>query len=165
MVTAKEYLSRLRNIDLAINAKQYEVDQLKILATCTGGFSNDDINVSRSKSGDTLERKVVKYVDLEREINENIDTLIDLRHTIIDEIYKLTDSKHIKLLFKRYVEYKHFEKISCEMNYSFDRIRHLHIEALEAFQEEILSHKSTLEHAIAHVSTGQEKKQNVEKSD
>jgi len=140
MINAKEYLSKLRNIEFEITAKQEEIDQLKILATCTGGFSND-INVSKSKTGDSLEIKVAKYVDLEREINDRIDELVDLRHIIISEICKLEDSRYSEILHKRYVKYEKFEQIAVEMSYEYQTIRLLHLEALDAFQE-FLYHKT-----------------------
>lgn len=138
-MTAKEYLSRLRNLDLMIRHKQVELDELKLLATSTGSIANQSEPVSHSSSGDSLERKVIKYIDLDTEITNDIDTLINMRHMVIDEIHSLSDARYIELLFKRYVEYKKFEQISCEMNYDYQWIRELHTRALDSFYEEILS--------------------------
>lgn len=139
-MTAKEYLSRLRNLDLMIRHKQVELDELKIMATSIGSPSGQqDEPVSHSSNGDALERKVIKYIDLDAEITNDIDNLINIRHIIINEIHQLSDARYIEILFKRYVEYKKFEQISVDMGYDYDWTRRLHIDALEEFQQTILS--------------------------
>lgn len=137
MTTAKEYLARLRNADLKIEARRLEIEQLKILATCTGGLNTDQVNVKSSKAADSMAKKVIDFVDKEAELKKDIERLIELRHQIIDMIFKLEDVRYIEVLFKRYVQYKRFEQIACEMSFSYDRARHLHIEALRAFETKL----------------------------
>ena len=140
MTKGKEYLLRLRYADLRVQAKSLEIQKLKELATCTGSVSNaDKLNVISSPSGDSLVNKIINYADKEAELNTEIQELIDLRHRIINEIYSLKENTFIELLFKRYVENKQFERIACEMSYSYERIRHMHSDALKAFELEILS--------------------------
>ena len=76
MTTAKEYLVRLRNADLKIQATRYEIEQLKILATCSGGLNNDQVNVKTSKAADSMAKKVIDFVDKEAELNREIKRLI-----------------------------------------------------------------------------------------
>jgi hypothetical protein len=137
MTTAKEYLARLRNADLKIEARRLEIEQLKILATCSGGLNTDQVNVKSSKAADSMAKKVIDFVDKEAELKKDIERLIELRHQIIDMIFKLEDVRYIEVLFKRYVQYKRFEQIACEMSFSYDRARHLHIEALRAFETKL----------------------------
>lgn len=137
MTTAKEYLARLRNADLKIEARRLEIEQLKILATCSGGLNTDQVNVKSSKAADSMAKKVIDFVDKEAELKKDIERLIELRHQIIDMIFKLEDVRYIEVLFKRYVQYKRFEQIACEMSFSYDRARHIHIEALRAFETKL----------------------------
>lgn len=137
MTTAKEYLARLRNADLKIEARRLEIEQLKILATCSGGLNTDQVNVKSSKAADSMAKKVIDFVDKEAELKKDIERLIELRHQIIDMIFKLEDVRYIEVLFKRYVQYKRFEQIACEMSFSYDRARHLNIEALRAFETKL----------------------------
>jgi hypothetical protein len=137
MTTAKEYLARLRNADLKIEARRLEIEQLKILATCSGSLNSDKVNVKSSKAADSMAKKVIDFVDKEAELKKDIERLIELRHQIIDMIFKLEDVRYIEVLFKRYVQYKRFEQIACEMSFSYDRARHLHIEALRAFETKL----------------------------
>lgn len=134
MTAAKEYLVKLRNADLKIQARRFELEQLKVLATCSGSLNTDKVNVKSSKAADSMATKVIDYVDKEKELNEDINKLINLRHEVIDLIFKMDNNKYSELLFKRYVEYKHFERIACEMSFSYEWARHIHQEAIKAFQ-------------------------------
>ena len=129
----KEYLNQLRILNTKIENKLREVSDLKLMATCTGSMGGDDVRVVSSPSGDGLVNKVVKYVELEEEINREIDRFTDLKHQIINQIHNIDNDLYIKILFKRYVEYKNLAFISLEMNYSYERVRHLHGEALTEF--------------------------------
>lgn len=130
---AKDYLKQIERLDKCIEQKQIECDGLKLLAEGTGGIQYGD-RVQTSPSGDALEKKVVKYVQLEQEIDEMIDRFVDMKHKIIDEIQGLSEVKHIDVLFKKYVQYKSLEQIAVEMNYSYPYVRELHGYALADFE-------------------------------
>ena len=131
---AKEYLKQIEKLDKCIDQKQIECDALRLMAEGTGGMQYGD-KVQTSPKGDTLEKKVVKYVQIEQEINDMIDNFIDLKHKIITEIQGLSDVKHIDVLFKKYVEYKSLEQIAVDMHYSYQYIRELHGHALQEFEK------------------------------
>lgn len=137
-MTAKEYLQQLESLNIKINNKQKELDDLRLIAQSTGGFDYSAEKVQTSPTGDTLEKKVVKCVYLEQEINDEIDQYVNLKHKIINQIHALTNPAYIQLLFMRYVEFKKLEQISVELNYSYNRIRHLHGYALQVFNEKYL---------------------------
>lgn len=137
-ITAKQYLEQLKVIDAKINQKIKERDELRLLATSTGSLEYSKERVNASSTGDTLEKKVIKYVDLEKEINETINEFVDKKHKIIDEIQGLDGVSHIDILFKKYVENKRLGVIATEMKYSYSRVKHLHTEALQAFESKYL---------------------------
>jgi hypothetical protein len=134
---AKEYLRQIEKLDKCIEQKQIEYDELRHRAKTSGGIQYGE-RVQTSPTGDTLERKVVNYVQLEKEIDDMIDRFVDLKHQIIDEIQELSDVNYIDILFKRYVQYKSFEQIAVEMGYTYDYTRHLHGYALDAFRRKHL---------------------------
>lgn len=129
---AKEYLKQIEKLDKCINQRQIECDSYRLLAEATGGIQYGD-RVQTSPQGDTLEKKVVRYVQLEQDINDMIDRFVDLKHKIIDEIQGLSEVKHIDILFKKYVQYKSLEQIAVEMNYTYQYVRELHGYALQEF--------------------------------
>ena len=96
----------------------------------------DGDRVQTSPSGDPpWMGYLIKWEELTMQIGEEWDRLIEKRHTTIKLIYSLEDSRLTEILYKRYVEFKRFDRIAREMHYSIDRIWHLHGEALTAFQQ------------------------------
>lgn len=135
-MTAKEYLSQLRLLDIKINQKIKEAEELKALAFNTGAISAEGEKVQTSLSGsgrqyDTIE----KYADLQAEIDSEIDRYVDLKHKIINEIHQLSDPRYVEILHRRYVDGEKFEKISVDMNYDYKWTCKLHGKALLVFEE------------------------------
>lgn len=138
MMEAKEYLKQLESLNVKINNKKKELDELRQLAQSTGGFDYSAERVQTSPTSDILEKKVLKYVYLEQEINTEIDQFIDLKHKIINEIHTLTNNTYIKVLFMRYVEFKKLKEIANELGWSYQYIRELHGCALQDFGKKFL---------------------------
>ena len=132
-MTTKQYLGQIRILDIKIRQRQREAAELKLAATCTGSASAQGEKVQTSASGDKLLNAVAKYVDLEAEIQGMIKDMQKRRHKIIAEIQELEDVRYIQILFKRYVEYKDFERIAVEMGYEYSWVTRMHNNALEAF--------------------------------
>lgn len=137
-MTVKEYLEQIKVLDIKIDQKQKQLDELRLKAYGDKSPSIGKSLIQSSPSGDQMESSVVKYVDLEREIESMIDTYTDTKNRIINEIQSLDDHRYIDLLYKRYVEYKAFETISNEMKYNPDWTRRLHIQALNDFCKKVL---------------------------
>ena len=78
---------------------------------------------------------MIKYIDLENDLNKQIDEFVDLKNKIINEIQSLKDINYVKLLYKRYIEYKRLEVIAVEMNYTYTYVRTLHGQALQEFDK------------------------------
>lgn len=77
-MTAKEYLSQAFHIDQRISSKLSQVMRLREAATnCTATLS--DMPRPDSPSRQQMTDTICKIVDLEREINEDIDRLVDLK--------------------------------------------------------------------------------------
>lgn len=132
-MTAKEYLLQVKLLDVKIQQKQEQIDELRDKAQSVGAQQTDAIRVQSSKDGDTIGRKVVKYASLEADIQAYTYDLMCLKNKIINQIQQLTDVRYVQLLYKRYVEYKRLELIAVEMVYDYDYARTLHGYALQAF--------------------------------
>lgn len=130
---AKEYLLQVSLLNVKINQKQMQYDELRQSAFSTGAIQYDKDKVQTSLSGDSTGNIICKYIDLQKEINNDIDMLIDLKNKIINEIHMLSDIKFIKILYMRYIEEKRLEEIAVELNYSYQYVRELHGYALQAF--------------------------------
>ncbi len=133
---AKEYLQQLQRLDTVINQKLKELDDLRAMSTSIGSVDYSKERVQTSMSGEAQFVKVIdKMIELDREISREIDTFIDEKHKIINQIQSLKNADYISLLFKRYVEFKKFETIACEMNFTYQYVLELHGHALQNFEE------------------------------
>ena len=131
---AKEYLRQLRGMDVAVEQKLRELSELRHRLKGSGSIDYAKERVQTTPEGEaSFVLIVAKAVDLEQEINEEIDQLLQRKHQIIAEIQRLPDSRYVQLLYKRYVQYKRFEVIAEEMQYSFPHVMRLHEKALKDF--------------------------------
>lgn len=132
---AKEYLQQLQRLDTVINQKIREADDLRLKSCSTGSIDYSKDRVQKSTSGDAPFVKMIgKIIDLEAEINAEIDKYCNDKHRIINQIQGLQTVNHINLLYKRYVEFKKFETIAVEMNFTYQYTIELHGYALQEFE-------------------------------
>ena len=136
---AKAYLKQVELYDIRINSKIEEVEKLKELTTKVTSTLKADV-VSGSMNQDKLGDAVSRIVDLQDDINKSIDRYVDLKAEIGKVIEKVTNADFAAILYKRYFEYKTWEKIACEMNFTYQWVCVLHGRALQAV-ENILKNK------------------------
>ncbi len=135
-MTAKEYLQQLHKANVIINQRNQEKADLRVMLSSIGSFDYSKERVQTSLSaGAGYEKQIANLIDLENEIDQLIDEYINLKHKIIGEIHELQNSKHIEILYKRYVEEKKIERVALEMNYTFQYVVFLHGNALKEFSE------------------------------
>lgn len=129
-MTAKEYLSQAFHIDQRIGSKLSQVMRLRETATdCTATLS--DMPRPDSPSRQQMADTICKIVDLEREINEDIDRLVDLKAEARRAINAVSDPDQQLILELRYLCYKPWNEIMTELGYSEATIYRLHGEALK----------------------------------
>ena len=134
-LTPKDYLMQIRKLRVLIDQREKELDRLREQTfSSASGIDYSRIPVKGSRRvGASFEQAANKALDLTGEVAGLIDEYNDLRHKIIGEIQSLDRPEYMQVLYKRYVEEKHWEEISVEMGYSCDHIRHLHGWALHEF--------------------------------
>ena len=129
-MTTKEYLSQAYRIDRRINSKIEQIKQLRNLATKasstiseTGGYNSGNKKL--------MERIIVKIIDLEHKINQDIDTLVDLKKDIMALIKTVKNPEYQTLLELRYLCFKKWEEIAVDMGYGIDNIYKMHSKSLK----------------------------------
>ena len=132
-MTAKEYLGQLRIIRANIRILNEQVQYLETrLTSITVAASKE--KVQSSGSGDAFESRIADLVDKKNECLE-LEKIYDaLRQRIILRIVNLGNETYTKILQERYIKEKSMLQIATELNYSYDWIRHLHRDALAAFE-------------------------------
>ena len=128
----KEYLRQLRVFSIKIQQKKDELEGLKAAAeNVSAGIDSERVQTSPK---DRMPDDVSRIVDLESEIHKDIQELLILKNKIINEIQGLSNPVYIEILYKRYVEYKQFEEIAIEINYSYRQVLRIHGFALQEFK-------------------------------
>ena len=132
-MTAKDYLSRYRTLNDSINAKIAQVEELRRRAQTVGG--GEGAGTHSGAPYDRVGEITARIVDRESEINRNIDALVELQREISGKIALISDDKLRLLLELRYINCLTFERIACELNYSYMQICRLHGKALKEFEK------------------------------
>lgn len=136
VMKAKDYLKRLRKLDVVIKQKKHELTDLRKEAQCVSGidYSREKVQSSHSSEAPFVPA-TEKIIELEKEINAEIKHFVEEKHMIISQIQGLNDPRHIDMLYKRYVEFKRLEMIAAEMDYTCQYARELHGSALQDFEK------------------------------
>jgi RNA polymerase sigma factor (sigma-70 family) len=132
----RKYLSKLKIIDGQINSKIEQKRQVLALATCV---TND---TTREKTGtntasDHILNCIEKLDMLEREINRDIDQLVDLKIEISNVIKSLNNPTEKLVLELIYLCGKTVVEVADDMNYSERHIERIHKKALLSIEEAI----------------------------
>ena len=127
----KEYLSQAFHIDRRIQSKMEQVSALNNLATkATASYSDMPGNATRNVH--KMEDVLVKIIDLETEINEDICSLVDTKKDIVHKIKAVDNAEYQTLLELRYLNFRTWEQIAVEMNYELRWLYRVHHKALDA---------------------------------
>ena len=129
---AKEFLNKIRHIDMMIDCKLEQTSNLRSRLTSINVTMGE--RVQSSLDPDKFTNTISKIVELEKEINDDIDKLVDLKSIARKAIESLDNDIEKMVLYKRYFENKTFEQISVELNYSWRRIHQFHGDALKKLE-------------------------------
>jgi len=99
---AKEYLMQVGKIDRMINNKIQEVRQWMDIATSATVSANGE-RVQSSGSHQKMADAVGRYVDIQKEINADIDMLVDTKQKVIKTIEQLPEAEY-DLLHMVYIQ-------------------------------------------------------------
>lgn len=136
-MTAKAYLQQIYWLQIKIKQKSAELEELRLSAS---GFKGVDYTADKVQCPpkDRMAEMVGALADLEAETMQMIVSYHKQRDRIINEIHSLPDSRYIELLYKRYVEFKQFNRIAKEMHYDYKYLSWLHRRALQAFDRIVI---------------------------
>lgn len=128
-MTVKEYLSQAKFLDQRINSKIQQVAALNDLATkATSTLTGMPRNPNHATS--TMEEAITKIIDLQAEINQDIDTLVDLKRDLSATIKAVGNTEYQTVLEKRYLCFLAWEQIAVDMGYDLRYLHKLHSRAL-----------------------------------
>lgn len=140
--SAKQYLQRIKHCDSCINTKLEERHRLWDKMTKITPTLKQDV-VSGGGSQDNMSDAMAKLIDLEAEINREINKLVDARIAVTATIDKVEDARLHTVLNMRYVQFKTFEQIAAEMNYTYRWVCIMHGRALQEVEKIMNPEKSS----------------------
>ena len=129
-MTARQYLGQAYRLDQRINSK------LTQLALLRGNAMNltanlKEISIQTSHDNAKMENTILKIIDQERELDEEIDRLVDLKAEIKKVIDGVENIEYRLILELRYLCFRSWEEIAVDMDYSIDNVFRIHRKALE----------------------------------
>lgn len=128
-LTAKEYLSQAYHIDQRIHSKIVQVQSLHDLAT-KATTTLTDMPGNATRNVHSMEDVIVKMVDLESEISENLERLLALKNEIITVITCVDVPELQTLLEMRYLCFNTWEQIAVALHVNVRHVYRLHGSAL-----------------------------------
>lgn len=130
-MTAKEYLSQAYRLDQRINSNIEEISRLREMV-CSISSPSWEEKVQTSRHTDTpFVRCLEKIMDLEKVVNGEIDTLVDLKQQIRTTIESVPNTDEQLVLRYRYIHNCTWEQIGNELNADARTIRRWHGDALQ----------------------------------
>lgn len=131
-MTAKEYLSQYRNLDIKIDGMVEERERLYSRAKTVGGSIIDGTPKSAKSDNTAKHEKILdRIMELDDMINSRIDGLIALRHEINAAINAVDDDRLRMILRLKYVNGHTLESIALDMGMSHRHMCRLHGQALK----------------------------------
>ena len=129
-MTAKAYLSQSLRLNQRINSKLEQIQSLRELATkCTPFLTG--MPKTPNQDGSLMADTVLKITDLEKELQKDIDRLVDLKKEIMAVVKAVDNMECQTLLEQRYLCFKSWEQIAVDMGYNVRHVYRLHDEALQ----------------------------------
>ena len=129
-VTAKEFLDQARKADMAVNSKFEQVQRLRELASHTTAAYGGEV-VSHSLNVDTMSNAVMRIMDAEQRLDDEIDHMLVVKEQVQAVISRVDNFEQRILLEHRYLNYHSWEEIAIEMNYSLRWVYKQHGAALQ----------------------------------
>lgn len=130
-MTAKEFLKQTYRLNELITSDLEELQNLRDLSRSVSSPVIGE-KVSRTKSSDPpFEKYVIKIVDLEKQIQQEVERFVKLKTDIREAINQMEDMDEKLLLRYRYINFLHWEEICVNLNVSMRTVHRLHSLALQ----------------------------------
>lgn len=91
----------------------------------------NEVTVQTSHDNTKMESTILKIVEQEKEIDDEIDRLVDLKAEVRRVIGDVENIDCRLLLELRYLCFRSWEEIAVEMDYSIDNVFRIHRKALD----------------------------------
>ena len=130
---AKEFLNRAYRMEQRVQSKLEQIEALKSLAThVTASFGSEPVD--RTRNNTAMQDTVIRIMEAEQELNREIDELVDTKQEIKRTIDLVPDVTLRLILEKRNLCFEKWEQIAIDMFYSLRSVQEKHREAVRIVQ-------------------------------
>jgi len=130
-VTAKEFLKQAYRLNELINSDLEELQNLRDLSRSVSSPILEEKNMGTKSNAAPFEKHVVKIVELEKQIQQEVERLVTLKTDIRDAINQMENVDEKLLLRYRYINFLSWEEICVNLNVSIRTVHRLHSSALQ----------------------------------
>ena len=131
---AHEFLSRAYRLDQQIQSKMEQLSRIRAYAAGTTSCFGD-VKVQVSGPECRVENAVLRIMEEERVINEEIDRLVEIKREIREVISRVNDVTCRLLLEKRDLLFEPWPKVCTDMHMSLRSAQTRHKDAVGMVQE------------------------------
>ena len=131
---AKDYLQEIQVFFIYIEQKKRQLEEMRRMCTYLRGASIGT-GSKNSNTSDGFTKASDKLLDLELDLTRKIEEYQLMKNERIEMIQSLSKPEYMEVLYKRYVEFKTFERVAYEMNYALNYIFKLHGSAIKEFEK------------------------------
>ena len=130
---AKEFLNRAYRMEQRVQSKLEQIEALKSLAThVTASFGAEPVD--RTRNNTAMQDTVIRIMEAEQELNREIDELVDTKQEIKRTIDLVPDVTLRLILEKRNLCFEKWEQIAIDTYYSLRSVQEKHREAVRIVQ-------------------------------
>lgn len=133
---ARTYLESIHNIDVRVGYLKTELNNLRLQAeNITPRYGEGGGGGSRNVH--SFENILVKMADLKTDLEDQLSKLLLRKQIALDYVNAVCEinGDYANLLYKRYFQYKSWERICYELSFSYPHIFRIHKKALKTFAE------------------------------
>ena len=131
-MNAKEFLRQIKKLDRLIENKLIEIQRWKDIANNTTATLSGE-RVQSSGNPQKIADAIGRYIDLEREINQDIDELVEAKKDVISVIEQLNATEY-DIIHKIYVQYLTLEDVADAYDRTYSWATTIHGRALKHVQ-------------------------------
>lgn len=131
-MNAKDFLRQIKKLDRLIENKLIEIQRWKDIANNTTATLSGE-RVQSSGNPQKIADAICRYIDLEREINQDIDKLVDAKKDVISVIEQLNATEY-DIIHKIYVQHLTLEDVADAYDRTYSWATTIHGRALKHIQ-------------------------------
>lgn len=133
-MTAKEYLQQIKMLDVKAKNSGDRAESIRESMQRVKAVSYSDTR-TRAERGERMTDKIGKLEELEVQSVRDVVELEKKKTELVEEINKLSNPLHVRLLYLHYVKLMDWEKIAEEMGFTKRHIHRIHGNALMEFEK------------------------------